>query len=534
MLTRFVRNQLIIFTIASVVGMAAMIFTYIQVPMLLGIGRITVTMQLPAGGGLYRFSNVTYRGVQVGKVTAVDLTRDGAVATMSLASSPRIPADLKADVRSVSAIGEQYVDLRPRTDSAPYLDNGSVIPVTATSIPQPTGPLLDKISALTESIPKENLGKLLDASFDAFNGAGYDFGSLIDSSATLSADLNGVKDNNRALFDDITPLMDAQARSTDDIRRWASNLAGFTHQLQANDRQIRTLLQSGPGFAQEVSRLLEQIKPTLPVLLANLTTVGQVGVTYNASLRQLLVLLPPYVADVQSAFGMTHPDGFPYGDFALQLDDPAPCTVGFLSQSQWRDPADTTTIDTPDDLYCKLPQDSPIAVRGARNYPCMTKPGKRAPTVEICDSDQPYMPLALRQHSLGPPPIDPNLIAQGLPLDDQITYSRDTTGPIDGTPPPPGPVPLQAPGAPTPAPPSEQPPSSPSGLPPGPLPGPADVPSAQPNAATISQTSAAPAAAVVQYDPRTGRYIAPDGQAYRQTDLGPQGSPKWTDLVLPQ
>ena len=47
-----------------------------------------------------------------------------------------------------------------------------------------------------------------------------------------------------------------------------------------------------------------------------------------------------------------------------------------------------TDIDTPDGLYCKLPQDSPIAVRGARNYPCMDKPGKRAPTVEICESDQ--------------------------------------------------------------------------------------------------------------------------------------------------
>ncbi len=36
MLTRFVRNQLIIFTIASIVGVAVMMFTYMQVPTLLG------------------------------------------------------------------------------------------------------------------------------------------------------------------------------------------------------------------------------------------------------------------------------------------------------------------------------------------------------------------------------------------------------------------------------------------------------------------------------------------------------------------
>ena len=32
------------------------------------------------------------------------------------------------------------------------------------------------------------------------------------------------------------------------------------------------------------------------MLLANLTSIGQIGVTYNKSIEQLLVLFPPYVA----------------------------------------------------------------------------------------------------------------------------------------------------------------------------------------------------------------------------------------------
>ena len=58
-------------------------------------------------------------------------------------------------------------------------------------------------------------------------------------------------------------------------------------------------------------------------------------------------------------------------------------------------------IDTPDGLYCKLPQDSPIGVRGARNYPCMGHPGKRAPTVELCNDPKGYQPLAMRHTSPG-------------------------------------------------------------------------------------------------------------------------------------
>ena len=183
MLTRFVRNQLIIFTIASIVGVAVMLFAYMQVPTLLNVGRLTVTLELPAAGGLYRFSNVTYRGVQIGKVKEVTLTENGAEATLSLNTSPKIPADLEANVLSVSAVGEQYVDLRPRTDSGPYLQDGSRIAVSDTTIPQQVGPMLDQVSTLVDSIPGDRISDLLDETFKAFNGAGPDFSSLIDSGA---------------------------------------------------------------------------------------------------------------------------------------------------------------------------------------------------------------------------------------------------------------------------------------------------------------------------------------------------------------
>ncbi|HEY6645544.1 MAG TPA: MlaD family protein, partial [Mycobacterium sp.] len=348
MLTRFVRSQLIIFTIASVIGVAVMLFAYMQVPTLLGVGRLTVKLELPASGGLYRFSNVTYRGVQVGRVTGVALTENGAEATMSLDTSPKIPADLEAEVRSVSAVGEQYVDLRPRTDSGPYLRDGSVISVENTTIPQQVGPMLDQVSSLVKSIPKERLSDLLDESFKAFNGAGDDFQSLLDSSASISQYLNEVSDQSRALIDDSGPLLDSQAKTTDSIRTWARSVAGISDEVARHDADIRTILQRGPGFADELSALLNQLKPTLPVLLSNLTTLGQIFVTYNPSLEQLLVLLPGTVA-LQQSFGImkNNPYGLPLSDFAFTISDPPPCTVGFLPPSQWRSSADTTTIDTP-------------------------------------------------------------------------------------------------------------------------------------------------------------------------------------------
>ncbi len=580
MLTRFVRSQLIIFTIASIIGVAVMLFTYMQVPTLLGLGRITVKVELPASGGLYQFGNVTYRGKQVGKVTDVTLTDKGAEATLSLDRSPKIPADLKAQVRSISAVGEQYVELLPDTDSAPYLENGSVIAMDRTTIPQAVGPMLDQVSTLVDSIPKDKLSQLLDETFNAFNGTGYDLGSLLDSSSTITRDANGVADQTRALMDDSVPFLDAQAQTTDSIRTWARSLSGVTGQVADNDPQFRSILKDGPGFAQEAAKLLDQLKPTLPVLLANLTTIGQVGVVYHPSLEQLLVLLPPYVAQIQTYAPINNPTGMPNGEFSLGLGDPPACTVGFLPPSAWRSPSDTSVIDTPDDIYCKLPQDSPIAVRGARNYPCMEHPGKRAPTVELCNDPEGYKPLAQRQHALGPYPIDPNLIAQGVPPDDRVNPDANIFGPIEGTPLPPGvtapppgaapePVPPPdfagtgpgpllpgqplydsppVPAAPpqitdpnaVPAPPAQQPEATQIPLPPGtqpgdvhlppdavPIPGPPlpDAPQAAPSA-----FGGGPSLGIAKYDPRTGEYMGSDGKLYTQTDLTTQ--PKtWTDLM---
>ena len=556
MLTRFVRIQLIIFTIAALIGMSVMAFKYLQVQSFLGIGRLDVTLELPASGGLYQFSNVTYRGVQVGKVTNVEAvrtgTKDSVRATLSLDTSVKIPADLTANVRSVSAIGEQYVDLVPKSSKPPYLHDGSVIAMTDTTLPQPVGPMLEKTSELIGSIPKDQLHRATDELYRGFKGADFDLQSLFDSTATLASAANGISEPSKSLIQDSAPLLDTQTQSDDAIRTWTRSLAGFTDQLVTNDPQIRTILQKGPGAANEASRLLNQLNPTIPVLLANMTTLGQLAVTYHPGVEQILVLLPPVVSIVQAVSPNRNASGIGLGTFRVTVSDPPNCTVGFLPPSSWRPPYDTTTIDTPDGLYCKLPQDSPIGVRGVRNIPCMTKPGKRAPTAEMCNSDQEYEPIAQKQPFLGPYPRDPGLEAQGIPPDsrwfpDQGLYSAPGLGPAaPGTPPPAPPTTMLVPppggngDRPSPPPnlPVSPPPTDTPAVPPPsdtpPLPPMPQLPADTNAPASFSENgSAAPSVAFVQYNPRTGEYFAPDGHLYKQTDLVTATTPRtWKDLVL--
>ena len=175
----------------------------------------------------------------------------------------------------------------------------------------------------------------------------------------------------------------------------------------------------------------------------------------------------------------------------------------------------------------------------------MGHPGKRAPTVEICDSDKPYEPVAMRQHALGPYPFDPNMTAQGVPQDDRVTLGDNIFGPTEGTPMPPGPAPAAPPPAgPEPA---QPPPVLPDSAPVDPGAAPAVAPpdgapplTGAPDAAapTIApsgyRAGQTPSIAFAQYNPRTGKYVAPDGTQFQQTDLmtspNPNSHKTWKDL----
>ena len=113
MLTRFIKIQLILFTILTFIALIVLGWYYLRLPSLVGIGQYKLYADLPRSGGLYSTANVTYRGTTIGKVTRVEPTERGARATMSIDSQFKIPVDATASVHSVSAIGEQYLDLVP-------------------------------------------------------------------------------------------------------------------------------------------------------------------------------------------------------------------------------------------------------------------------------------------------------------------------------------------------------------------------------------------------------------------------------------
>src|SRR5690606_36223720 len=379
--------------------------TYVQLPAMFGIGRYQVTVELAATGGLYEHANVTYRGTNVGRVKQVRLTPEGVEAELSIDTDYAIPAEVTAWVRSVSAIGEQYVDLvPPESPGEGKLRDGAVIPVERTQLPQDVGALLDQTERLLASVEDTRLRQVIDEAVKAFNGAGPDLQRFIDSAALLVQEAQDSSEPTRKLIDQIGPLLDTQVRSQDAIRSWTADLATLTDQLRAHDPSLRNLLRESPAAMERVTRQFNDLQPTLPILLSNLVSVGQVTSIYHPGIEQVMVIYPPLVAALITAVR----GPLDYGvmvDFMSVVHDPPACTTGFLPPEQRRSPSELDFMPTPDGLYCKIPQDSPIEVRGIRNTPCMEFPGRRAPTPELCRTG--YTPLGEEPLYLPVEPVAP-------------------------------------------------------------------------------------------------------------------------------
>lgn len=484
---------LAVFAVISTVAAAAVGLYYTNLPgVYLGIGRYTVKVQLERAGELYRAGNVTYRGVEVGKISKVDLTDTGVEAVLSMKSGIDIPADVTAHVHSASAIGEQYVDLIPRSANGPLLKNGDVIPPDRTTVPPNINSLLAAANRGLTAIPPDNLKTVVNESYSAVGGLGPELSRLIGGGAKLATGARQNLDSITTLIDESKPVLDSQIDSSDSIQAWASHLANITQQLQTAEQHsdLSGSLQAlGPTF-DSAREVVDRVQPTLPDAVSNLVPIGDTAVTYRDNIEALLVQIPQMVADTQA---IQLPDKDLKGphkglglSFNLNLNWPPPCTTGFLPAQQQRSAAlEDTPPRPPGLLYCRIPQDSINAVRGARNYPCETRPGKRAATVKQCESDEPYVPLNDGFNWKG----DPNatLTGQGVPEFD--------------------------PGEPIPAGSAGSPPASPGSAPSAPL-----------------QTAAA------EFDPASGQYVGPDGQRYQPTTVDGSGGKEqtWQQMLIPQ
>lgn len=514
LLTKFIRIQLLAFAALTLVALVVLSLVYLRLPAHFGIGMYRLYADLPSSAGLYETANVTYRGVTIGKVRAVEPTPQGARVTMDIDNDAKIPLDASANVHSVSAVGEQFIDVVSDTDDGAYFSSGQTI--TKATVPSEVGPALDAAQASLAAIPKEKIGQLLDETATAVGGLGPSLQRLVDATQALAGDFR----DNLGSVDDIVdrsgPILDSQVNSADAIARWAANLNTIASQTAEQDAALRSGLQQAAPTADQLSGVFSDVRDALPQTLANLEVIFDMLKRYNKHVEQILVLLPQggalgQAGTIFGAQGLLH--------FGLGVNSPPPCLTGFLPAPQWRSPADTSTQPIPQGLYCKIPKDATNVVRGARNNPCADVPGKRAATPRECRSDEPYVPLGTN-----PWYGDPNQIvdcpAAGARCTQPVNPGQVIPAPSINN----GLNPLPASQLP---PPESSAPTSDPLTPPGQ--GTVTCSGQQPNPCIYTPASGPSAV----YSPSSGEVVGPDGVNYSVNNSNNPGENGWKEMLAP-
>lgn len=364
MLTRTVRLQVLAFVVIALAAVAFVGANYAGLDRLFGSGTYVVRLELEDGGGLFTNSEVTYRGVAVGRVGEMRLTDNGMEADLLIDdSSPPIPVDTKAVVANRSAIGEQFVDLQPRGDGGPFLENGAVIRKEQTTVPMPVTTLLSNLSDFNQSVPTESLRVVVDELYTAVNDTGPSLQLLLDSTMAFTEQAANHLPQTTILITDGATVLQTQLDSSTAWRDFSSNAKLFAHELASADGDLRELIGAAPAAATQLSQLLADTNPGLPVLVANLLTTAEIFETRLGGMRQLFINVPKAVAATSTAIT---PDEA-HLTIAKTFTDPWPCVRGY--NTPYREGENVTPLPFDTSTACTLPYGDPRLVRGSQNVP---------------------------------------------------------------------------------------------------------------------------------------------------------------------
>jgi len=272
-----------------------------------------------AAGGVASNQEVTYRGVQVGRVGKMTLTTDAVKIELDIQSGYKIPkAGTRARVLFKSAVGEQFVDLTPVRDTGPYFRSGDVIPETMTSIPIQIESLLRELDGVLRSIDPKALGTLVHELGTGLKGHGPDLSDVIKGldvltriGATHAPELTGILHNGA----DVQQAFNA---SSPDFVSAVSSLRTVLQTLAEHKDALARILSGTRVLDAQIVDLLDTRRAQLNKIISDLATTTRLTDARLSDVDRILSYLGPFLNDIAAAFDP------PYFNFNLvvNLEDP--------------------------------------------------------------------------------------------------------------------------------------------------------------------------------------------------------------------
>lgn len=260
-----------------------------------------ITVDLAETGGLYTGSGVSYRGVRVGAVRALDLTGDHVTARIDLNPDAEVPSDAAAAVRRLSPAGEQYIDLQPTRASGPYLATGDRIAQARTSVPASVAETLIGIDDLLTQVDDKALHTVLVELHAAF-ASPDDLGRVVNASMDLVQTLDAVWPDMLRLLRNSKVVLSSVEEQADDLKKFARDFRAVADWLDDFDPTLRKGLKSFPSQTRDLQNFTDFVIAKIPSLLRDFDRLTLVFAMHDPHLRELLKQFPLGFAGLTPSF----------------------------------------------------------------------------------------------------------------------------------------------------------------------------------------------------------------------------------------
>ncbi|WP_327112087.1 MCE family protein [Nocardia sp. NBC_01730] len=245
-------------------GMVLALVALVVVALTMFVGGFTttatVTVEAPRSGlVLDPDAKVKMRGVDIGRVAAVDHTADGAELTLALDPEmlKLVPSNAGVDIRSTTVFGAKYVNfVVPGQPSSSSLKPGAT--VTAQRVTVEFNTLFQHLSDVLAKLEPEKLNATLSALGTALQGRGQKLGDLLAQSDAYLRDINPylpTLQQDLAKTSDVTNLY---ADTANDLLRTLDNATVTSKTLVEEQDSLDNVLMNLIGLADTTGSVLRE------------------------------------------------------------------------------------------------------------------------------------------------------------------------------------------------------------------------------------------------------------------------------------
>jgi phospholipid/cholesterol/gamma-HCH transport system substrate-binding protein len=213
-------------------------------------------------------AKVTYNGVEIGRVGAVDAVDVGGEprAKITLDVDPKyfkyIPKNVDANINATTVFGNKYISFSsPENPSPQRITTSDVIDVT--SVTTEFNTLFETVVSISEQVDPIKLNQTLAATAEALDGLGDRFGQAIVQGNEILADINPqmpqIRRDNQLLAD----LGDVYANAAPDLFDGLENAVTTARTLNEQQANIDQALMASIGFGNTGADVFERGGPYL-------------------------------------------------------------------------------------------------------------------------------------------------------------------------------------------------------------------------------------------------------------------------------